>query len=140
MITSSGRPLWAPDPGDRMQHPLKITIAGAGIFGLWQALTLARAGHEVRVIERCPVPFAETASQYAGAMVAPYCEGESAEPIVRDLGLHAARLWKEAYPGLILNGTLVVANPRDLGELRRFSRLTVGHTMMDGDRIAELEP
>ena len=57
---------------------------------IWQAMTLARAGHAVRVLERCPVPFEQAASQYAGAMIAPYCEAETAEPVVRDLGLEAA--------------------------------------------------
>lgn len=123
-----------------MTRPFRITIAGAGIFGLWQAITLARAGHEVRVLERCPSPFAATASQYAGAMIAPYCEAESAEPIVRDLGLRAAKLWKEIYPGLIHKGTLVVASPRDQGELRRFARLTVGHTSVDANMMERLEP
>jgi glycine oxidase len=123
-----------------MPSPLNITIAGAGIFGLWQAITLARAGHVVRVFERAHEPFAEAASQYAGAMIAPYCEAESAEPIVRDLGLHASRLWKDTYPGLMRNGTLVVAAPRDQGELRRFARLTVGHTTIGAEHIADLEP
>jgi glycine oxidase len=119
---------------------LKVTIAGAGIFGLWQALLLSRAGHAVRVLEKVPVPFAETASQYAGAMIAPYCEAESAEPIVRDFGLHAAGLWRNIYPRLIQNGTLVVAGARDQGELRRFQRMTVGHDVVNDARIAELEP
>ena len=119
---------------------LKVTIAGAGIFGLWQALLLSRAGHAVHVLEKVPVPFAETASQYAGAMIAPYCEAESAEPIVRDLGLHAARLWRNIYPELIQNGTLVVAGARDQGELRRFQRMTVGHNVLGDAQIAELEP
>lgn len=118
---------------------LRVTIAGAGIFGLWQALMLARAGHKVRVLERVPVPFAGTASQYAGAMIAPYCEAESAEPIVRDLGLHAAKLWKEMYPGLVENGTLVVASARDQVELRRFQRLTVGHRQVAEQEIGALE-
>ncbi len=123
-----------------MSKPLSITIAGAGIFGLWQALFLARAGHRVRVLERCPVPFAEAASQYAGAMIAPYCEAESAEPVVRNLGLKAARMWKETYDGLIRNGTLVVAAARDQAELRRFQRITVGHDWVDAERLAKLEP
>ena len=123
-----------------MRHSLKITIAGAGIFGLWQAITLARAGHHVRVLERCQVPFAEAASQYAGAMIAPYCEAETAEPIVRDLGLHAAKLWKQIYPDLIEAGSLVVAGARDQGELRRYARMTIGHGKVDAARIAELEP
>lgn len=117
-----------------------VTIAGAGIFGLWQALVLSRAGHAVRVLERVPVPFAATASQYAGAMIAPNCEAESAEPIVRDLGLHAAGLWRDIYPGLIQNGTLVVAGARDQGELRRFQRMTVGYDAVNEAQIIELEP
>ena len=123
-----------------MQQPLTITIAGAGIFGLWQAIMLARQGHKVRVLERVAVPFSEAASQYAGAMIAPYCEAESAEPIVRELGLEAAKLWKKFYPGLIRNGSLVVAGARDQGELRRFARLTVGHSTANAGDIAELEP
>lgn len=126
--------------GDDMSETLTITIAGAGVLGLWQAIMLARAGHKVRVLERHPVPFARTASQYAGAMIAPYCEAETAEPIVRDLGLEAARIWKETYPGLVHNGTLVVAAPRDQGELRRFERLTVGHRQVDAGGIGDLEP
>ena len=39
-----------------MQNTLRITIAGAGVFGLWQAIMLARAGHKVRVLERFAVP------------------------------------------------------------------------------------
>jgi glycine oxidase len=117
----------------------KVTIAGAGIFGLWQALVLARAGYQVRVLEKVPAPFVGSASQYAGAMIAPYCEAESAEPIVQDLGLHAAKLWKQTYPGLIENGTLVVAGARDQGELRRFQRLTVGHRHVGEQEIAVLE-
>jgi glycine oxidase len=125
---------------DEMMSQLKVTIAGAGIFGLWQALMLARAGHRVEVLERVAEPFAQSASQYAGAMIAPYCEAESAEPVVRELGLHAAKLWKQAYPGLIERGTLVVAGARDQGELRRFERLTVGHERLDEGRIGALEP
>ena len=44
-----------------------ITFAGAGITGLWQALTLARRGHRVRLLERAAEPFALAASAYAGA-------------------------------------------------------------------------
>ena len=59
-----------------------IDVVGAGILGLWQALTLARAGHRVRLIEASPTPFAAAASRFAGAMLAPWCEAEAAEPII----------------------------------------------------------
>ena len=41
---------------------------------------LARRGHEVTVYERSAEPFAHACSLYAGAMLAPNCEEESAEP------------------------------------------------------------
>lgn len=118
----------------------KITIAGAGILGLWQALALARRGHEVRVLETTAVPFAATASRYAGAMIAPWCEGEAAPPLVRDHGIEAARLWRGLDLGLVENGSLVVASARDAGELTRFARMTTGHTMLDAGQLASLEP
>ncbi len=122
------------------QKDLNITVIGAGIVGLWQALLLARAGHNVTVVEQSGTPFADAASQYAGAMIAPFCEAEAAEPVVRDLGFEAAALWRETYPGLIANGSLVVAGPRDQGELKRFARMTEGHRTIGAVELSELEP
>jgi glycine oxidase len=48
-----------------------ITVAGAGIVGLWQALVLARRGLRVRLLERSAERFALAASTLAGAMLAP---------------------------------------------------------------------
>ncbi|MGE0613712.1 MAG: FAD-dependent oxidoreductase [Hyphomicrobiales bacterium] len=117
-----------------------ITIAGAGITGLWHALLLARAGHSVRLVERSAEPFATAASRYGGAMLAPYCETESAEAIVRDLGLRAMELWRGAYPRAVFHGSLVLAQPRDRRELTRYGRLTGNHEGVDAARIAALEP
>jgi len=117
-----------------------ITVVGAGITGLWQALTLARRGHRVRLWERSAEPFAEAASAYAGAMLAPYCEAEAAEPIVRELGLRSIDLWRETYPGVAGKGTLVVAGTRDRAELVRFARMTEGYDKLDADALNALEP
>jgi len=90
-----------------------IAIRGAGVVGLWQALTLARRGHKVTVCERSPVPFAHACSLYAGAMLAPNCEKETAELIVRDLGRRGLALWRTTYPGApISSSTAVVLPPR----------------------------
>jgi glycine oxidase len=117
-----------------------ITVVGAGITGLWQAFTLARRGHRVRLIERSAEPFAEAASAFAGAMLAPYCEAEAAEPVIRDLGLASLELWKEAYPGVVAKGTLVVAGARDRAELDRFARMTEAFDKVDAEELDALEP
>ena len=117
-----------------------ITVVGAGIFVLWQALLLARAGHRVRLIERSAEPFKAGASQWAGAMIAPFCEAEAAPPAVREYGREGLQLWRDVYPDLVSNGSLVVASARDHGELTRFGRLTVGHELIGAEQFAALEP
>ena len=82
-------------------QPLCITVVGAGITGLWQALTLARRGHRVRLLERSSQPFAQAASSFAGAMLAPYCEAEATPPVVHELGLRSLALWRETYPAVV---------------------------------------
>ncbi len=117
-----------------------VTVVGAGITGLWQALTLARRGHGVRLVEKSAAPFAAAASAYAGAMLGPFCEKEVYAPVVRDLGLRSIGLWRETYPGTVVKGTLVIASARDRSEVDHFARLTEGHERIDGDAIARLEP
>jgi len=118
----------------------RIDVIGAGITGLWQALTLAQRGHDVRLIERSETPFADAASRLGGAMLAPYCEGEAAPEIVRDLGVRAMAIWREKVDCVENSGTLVVAQPRDRAELQRFAARTQGHERLDAGRIGELEP
>jgi glycine oxidase len=119
---------------------LNIQIAGAGVLGLWQAVMMARAGHAVTLIERSAVPFCQAASRWAGAMLAPDCEAESAPPIVRDLGQRSCDLWQNVFAGVVRNGTLVTAAARDLSELPRFAHATQRHRTLNEDTIAALEP
>ena len=125
---------------DWAMNTRSITIAGAGVTGLWQALTLARRGHRVRLIECTAEPFAGAASALAGAMLAPYCEAEAAEPVVRELGLASLAIWRETYPGVVANGTLVVAGTRDRAELTRFARMTEGFDKLDAVELNAIEP
>ena len=115
---------------------LPITVVGGGIFGLWQAFELARRGRAVTLHEALPEAATGASSRIAGAMLAPYCESEVAEPVVLSLGLRGLELWKAAYPGVVARGSLVVAAPRDQSELTRFARLTEGHQWVDADRVA----
>ena len=117
-----------------------IVVVGAGILGLWQAYVLARAGNRVRLVEESTEPFARSSSRWAAAMIAPECEAEGAPPIVRDLGHEGLALWRAMYPGLVANGTLVVAPARDAADLARFARMTDQHEIADAARIAALEP
>jgi glycine oxidase len=115
-------------------------VIGAGIAGLWQALSLARAGCEVTVYERDNETMTQSASHFAGGMLAPWCEAEAAEPVITRLGLRALDLWREEVPEVPFNGSLVVAHPRDRADSDRFARLTGGHERLDAQRIAALEP
>ncbi len=101
---------------------------------------LARAGFRVTVVEASAEPFAASASRYAGAMLAPDCEAESAPDIVRTLGHEGIKAWRDIYPGVVNGGSLVVAAPRDLSELTRFKSQTQGSQEIDAERLAELEP
>ncbi len=118
----------------------KITVNGAGIAGIWAALMLAQRGHRVQLVETAPRLFEHAASYRAGAMIAPYCEAEAAEAVVQQAGLEALRLWQAVLPELAVNGTLVVAAPRDQGELQRFKRLTQGHETLTHKDLQALEP
>ena len=118
----------------------RITVAGAGILGLWQALTLARHGHRVRLIEQSAKPFQLAASIHAGAMLSPGCEGEAAPAIVSELGARGLDLWRAAYAGVISNGSLVIASSRDQPDLTRFEKLTHGSQRLTAQDIAALEP
>ncbi|WP_218014204.1 glycine oxidase ThiO [Rubellimicrobium roseum] len=117
-----------------------VTVIGAGVAGLTCALALAERGASVEVIDRGERLGAEACSWYAGGMLAPWCERESAEPLVAELGEEAIDYWAERVPGVMRKGTLVVAPARDVPDLARFARRTERFGWVDGERIATLEP
>lgn len=124
----------------RPRPGLKVTVVGAGVVGLACATELLARGAEVTVHERGPRVGAEACSWYAGGMLAPWCEGESAEEPVIRLGQQAADWWERHAGGVDRNGTLVVAPSRDRSELRRFGQRTSHFEEIDGEAIAGLEP
>ena len=115
-------------------------MLGAGIAGTWQALLFAKAGCRVALYERGEATMTQATSHWAGGMLAPFCEGEAAEPVITRLGLRSLDLWREALPQTPFNGSLVVAHPRDRADFERFARLTGGYTRLGRDEIAALEP
>ncbi|KJZ18003.1 FAD-dependent oxidoreductase [Loktanella sp. S4079] len=116
-----------------------ITIAGAGLAGLASAYELAKRGVPVRIFEAADQIGSASAARYAGGMLAPWCEAESADEAVISLGKTAAQWWAQITK-VTRRGTLVVAPPRDSNELRRFADRTVQHKQCDGSKIAVLEP
>ena len=113
---------------------------GAGIAGLACAVELAERGADVEVVERGEKLGAASCSWYAGGMLAPWCELESAEPLIAKLGAESLAWWRERLPSTALNGSLVVAHGRDTGELANFSRRTEQFEWLDGEAIGRLEP
>ncbi|MEM6904797.1 MAG: FAD-dependent oxidoreductase [Pseudomonadota bacterium] len=116
-----------------------VAIIGAGVAGLTAAAELVAAGHRVTIVDRAEGLGPAQCSWWAGGMLAPWCERESAEQEVVDWGAAAAAWW-EAHTPLTRAGTLVVAPARDRAELSRFARRTTNFTEVDEAGIATLEP
>jgi len=111
------------------------TVLGCGVAGLCVATLLAERGEDVGIIgddSRQP------ASWFAGGMLAPWCESESAPQEVISLGQHAAGWWQQRVSSVAHQGTLVVAPPRDSQELTRFARMTEQHQWVDPGDIEPL--
>jgi glycine oxidase len=119
---------------------VRVLVKGTGVAGFTVAYELARRGVAVEVADISDMP-GRGASWFAGGMLAPWCERESADESVLSLGQGALDWWDEAQPGLVVrNGTLVVAQARDHAELTRFASRTSGYEWLDEAGIAALEP
>ena len=117
-----------------------VRILGAGVMGLVLATELTARGHRVELVDPAARPGPQACSWWAGGMLAPHCEGESAEEPVERLGLGAADWWARHAGGVARNGTLVLALPRERDDLARFARRSRGHQRLDAAAIAGLEP
>jgi glycine oxidase len=97
-------------------------------------------GVAVTLRDPAPAPGAHGCSWWAGGMLAPFCEGFTAEePVVR-LGQQAADWWQAQGVEVIRRGSLVVTLQRDRRELDQFARRTTGHRLVTGEDLAGLEP
>ena len=117
----------------------RISVIGAGVAGLTTAYEFVRAGCPVMIVERAPAA-GRGCSFYAGGMIAPWCEAESSEPVIVELGREALRYWRETVPVALTNGSLLVAPARDLPELARFGRRTSHFATLDAEAVGSLEP
>ena len=118
----------------------QVTILGAGVAGLAVANELVDRGVDVAICDPNGAPGEHGCSWWAGGMLAPFCEGVTAEePVVR-LGQDAAAWWARMGADVQYKGTLVVAMDRDARELNRFARRTDAAEAITADKIADLEP
>ncbi|WP_134680833.1 FAD-dependent oxidoreductase [Paracoccus ravus] len=118
----------------------EVSILGAGVMGLTIATELAARGLKPRLIDPAGKPGAHACSWRAGGMLAPWCEAESAEPVVVRLGIDAADWWQRNGAEVTHRGTLVLAPSRDRVDLDRFARMTKEHRLVSGEDISALEP
>ena len=121
-----------------------LRVIGAGVMGLAAAFEMARqgraAGVRVEIVERQD-GVGLGCSFFAGGMIAPWCELESAEPIVAELGEEALDFWTRELPRCDGAGSLVVAPARDRAELADFARRTRHFEERRTQRgLAALEP
>jgi glycine oxidase len=119
---------------------MRAAVLGAGVAGLACAVELAERGVAVEVLEREERLGSGCCSWYAGGMLAPWCELESAEPVIAQLGAESLTWWPGKFPGTVLRGSLIVAHGRDTGELRQFARRTERYEWVNAERIGSLEP
>lgn len=131
----------------------RVAIVGAGLAGRLLALELAWRDWQVTLYEKDDASGRQSCSWTGAGMIAPYCEQESAEPLICALGLRSLELWPQFLAKLPrpvfyqADGSLVVAHAHDLPELGRLqreveSRGTGPEAMQQlaGPQIAEIEP
>lgn len=118
---------------------MDISVIGSGVMGLTTAHHLAMRGARVTIYDRLAEP-GRGCSWWAGGMLALWCEMESAEPLIGELGQESMAYWRTHHTGVVAHGSLVVAPPRDLAELKRFANRTSHHRWISREEIATLEP
>ena len=126
-----------------------ITIVGSGVVALTTAEQLLAKGFPVKIITKSDGVNDSLCSWWAGGMLAPFCEMESAEPLVGELAPISMAYWQQlsaktqnsafSFP-YHQQGTLVVAPAQDKNQLQLFARKTTNWEKINAAQIKVLEP
>ena len=119
---------------------INVNIIGSGVAGLCVATELIKKNVQITIIDKSEVPGPDSCSWWAGGMLAPWCEGESTEKIVVELGQESIPWWAKNVQGVVEKGSLVVALSRDQSDLLRFQRRTNNYTILKNEEVNQLEP
>jgi len=133
-----------------------VLVLGAGLMGRLLSVSLAQAGHRVRVVDAGAADGSGAAARVAAAMLAPLAESAITEPNVVAMGQYALTRWPDLIARLAAPvyfqqaGTLILWHRQDAPEAQRFSGL-LAHTVqqlpslpapqvLDGPGVDALEP
>jgi glycine oxidase len=130
----------------------QIAIAGAGLAGRLFAWALARAGHEVQVLDPAPGPAPQfdglgAAAFSAAGMLSPLAEQECGGAEVAALGWQSLTLWPQIVarlgpqpPRLRVEGSLLLAHGADRGAAARALARMPGAQVLTPAQLRALEP
>ncbi len=142
-------------PSSGQREP--VLVMGAGLMGRLMAVSLAAAGHPVRLVEAAPAETCgSSAAHVAAAMLAPLAESVATEASVVAQGYYALSRWPSLLaqlPQAVFfqqQGTLILWHRQDAHEARRFSALLAEvlrrqpdlpqPQVLDAQSLAQLEP
>ena len=133
-----------------------VLILGAGLMGRLLAVSLARAGHPVRIVDAGPPDGSGAAAHVAAAMLAPLAESAVTEPNVVMMGQYAVPRWQQIIATLDQPvffqqaGTLILWHRQDAPQAQRFRALLAATgqavpslptpQVLDSRTLAEREP
>lgn len=119
---------------------VEVEIIGAGVAGLCAAQSFLERGCRVRLICASHGIDDSCCSWWAGGMLAPWCESESAEPLIFRLGLESLSYWQQHSQSVQGMGSLVVALRRDRADFEQFARRTDSFERLDRAQMEAMEP
>ena len=121
-----------------------IGIVGAGVMGRVLAWQLCQAGFAVSIFDKDPIYSGNAAAYTAAGMLTPYCEVESAELLVYQMGMNSLTLWQQLADelgediGYFQSGSLVVAHSNDRPDYLQFSRQVKTKLQPTNEQFREL--